>query len=925
MSIELLDTLWVLTAGALVFFMQAGFAFLESGLTRSKNSINVAIKNLTDLGVSLVCFWLFGFAFMFGRSISGLIGGSGFLLQSAGDLWVAAFFFFQAMFCSTAATIVSGAVAERMRYSSYIVATILLSAVIYPVFGHWAWGGFLTGEVNGWLGQLGFVDFAGSTVVHSVGGWIALAALIIIGPRAGRFPEEGPPRQVPGSSVPMAVVGVIILWFGWFGFNGGSTLAMNDQVPIIITNTALAAGAGMIVALALGWPIYKKPDVSLVLNGSLAGLVAITAPCAFVTELEAVVIGAIGAVVMLGSVFLLERFRIDDAVGAVPVHLFAGIWGTLAVALFGDLELIGTGLTRVEQLGVQAIGVGAAAAWAFGLAFLFLSIFDKFQPLRVTPDDEVSGLNVVEHGASTEIFDLYQTLEVQAQTGDTSLRIPVEPFTEVGQIARRYNEVMDSLQDNLVAKSEYLSILDNVSDALFLIDRDLTVGPYYSAATKKILRIAEPAESSFERVIVGLLPEEAASSVVDFLNLLFDPAIETRTLMKLNPLSERELFFDDGTGGFESRFLRFSFVRVGSAQRIDRVMVIARDATSEVELNQAVESARKETQSEMELLYRMIHVEPSLLHEFIESADEQLRSINRQLGKTEGEFEESLDVIAREVHSIKGDAQLFDLGYIAEQAEAFERRIAEIRQEPEIKSEHFVSLAVRLTELQRQIDRTRDLVDRLASFQVGFAAQNATGRDIIPMSLESLVERLSNQLGKKVVLDTEEFDPSHLPKAVRRGVRDVLVQLARNALYHGIEDPATRAAQNKLEQGLIKIVSHVEHGSVIIRVRDDGRGLQAKLLREQALARGLLSRERIGAVSSKELVQLMFAPGVSTAAAPEAQGAQEAQRGATASVAGRGYGMAIVKEKLAEIGGKIKISTRSGEFMEFSLIIPSNS
>ncbi|MFP4376950.1 MAG: ammonium transporter [Spirochaetales bacterium] len=922
MSIELLDTLWVLTAGALVFFMQAGFAFLESGLTRSKNSINVAIKNLTDLGVSLVCFWLFGFAFMFGRSISGIIGGSGFLLQSAGDLWVAAFFFFQAMFCSTAATIVSGAVAERMRYSSYIVATILLSSIIYPVFGHWAWGGFLTGEVNGWLGQLGFVDFAGSTVVHSVGGWIALAALIIIGPRAGRFPDQGPPRQVPGSSIPMAVVGVIILWFGWFGFNGGSTLAMNDQVPIIITNTALAAGAGMIAALAVGWPIYKKPDVSLVLNGSLAGLVAITAPCAYVTELEAVLIGAIGSVIMLGSVFLLERVRIDDAVGAVPVHLFAGIWGTLAVAAFGDLKLIGTGLSRLEQFGVQALGVGSAAAWAFGLAFLFLFIFDKFQPLRVTAEDEVIGLNVVEHGASTEIFDLYQTLEVQAQTGDTSLRVPVEPFTEVGQIAKRYNEVMDSLQDNLVAKSEYLSILDNVSDALFLIDRELQVGPYYSAATRQILRLDEPAAGSFERTIVRLLPEDAAASVVDFLNLLFDPAIETRTLMKLNPLAERELFFDDGRGGFESRFLRFSFVRVGSEKHIDRVMVIARDATSEVELNKAVESARKETQSEMELLYRMIHVEPSLLHEFIESADEQLRSINRQLGHTESDLEARLDVISRDVHSVKGDAQLFDLGYIAEQAEAFERRIAEIRREPEIKSEHFVSLAVRLTELQRQIDRTRDLVDRLASFQVGFAAQNATGRDIIPMSLESLVERLSSQLGKKVVLDTEDFDPSHLPAAVRRKVRDVLVQLARNALYHGIEDPATRAAQNKLEQGLIKIASHIENGSVIIRIRDDGRGLQAKLLREQAVARGLISRERAGAVSSKELVQLMFVPGVSTAAVPGDKAGEHAE---AVSVAGRGYGMAVVKEKLAEIGSKIKISTRSGEFMEFSLIIPANS
>lgn len=447
MGRDTIDILWVLISAGLVFIMQAGFLCLESGLTRSKNSINVAIKNLTDFGVSILLFWFFGYGLMFGLSWSGVFGLSDFGLDFAlSPVEVAAFFLFQVMFCGTAVTIFSGAVAERMRFVSYIVAAALVSGLVYPIFGHWAWNGLLTGDVVGWLGQRGFVDFAGSTVVHSIGGWVSLATLLIIGPRLGRFTPDGKRHRVPGSNLPLATLGVIFLWVGWIGFNGGSTLGMNDAVPRIIANTILAGAAGMAGALIPGLILQRQAKVDLVLNGSLAGLVAITASCFAVSAPAAAIIGLVGGVVMLAGTELLERWRIDDAVGAIPVHLGAGIWGTLAVAFFGQPALLGTGLGFWAQLQVQILGIVVAGGWAFGITFLALFLINRLIPLRVGPDAEQVGLNVSEHGTSTEILDLVTTMETQARTNDLSLRVPVEPFTEIGQIARQYNRVMDGME-----------------------------------------------------------------------------------------------------------------------------------------------------------------------------------------------------------------------------------------------------------------------------------------------------------------------------------------------------------------------------------------------------------------------------------------------------------------------------------------------
>lgn len=453
------DILWILISAGLVLLMQAGFLAIESGLTRSKNSINVAIKNITDFGVAAIFFWVAGFALMFGTSVAGLFGSDHFFLSwSPSDMWTPAFFVFQLAFAGTSATIVSGAVAERFRFQAYIITTALISCVIYPLAGHWAWGSAYGPATPGWLESLGFVDFAGSTIVHSVGGWVSLAALLVTGPRSGRFVEGQPPRIINGSNLPMAMLGGIILWVGWVGFNGGSTLALDMRIAGIIANTVLALGAGLVTSLLLTWLRLGFAEATAPLNGSLAGLVAVTAGAHALSPVSALFVGAVAGLLVMPTISLLERLRIDDAVGAVPVHLISGIWGTLAVGLFGDAAALGTGLGRLEQIAVQLTGIVAIGIWAFGFSYLLLKGIDRFFPLRVTLEDEKAGLNISEHRASTDLVDLLVVMEQQKHSGDLSSDVPVEPFTEVGQIAEMYNSVLhrvrSTLQENEEARLE---------------------------------------------------------------------------------------------------------------------------------------------------------------------------------------------------------------------------------------------------------------------------------------------------------------------------------------------------------------------------------------------------------------------------------------------------------------------------------------
>ncbi len=464
-----LDLVWVLLSAVLVIAMQGGFLCLESGVTRTKNSINVALKNAVDFTVVIIVFWLFGFGIMFGSSINGWIGGTLYFPDvGVYQPWLATFFLFQAMFCATTATIVSGAIAERVRFNAYIFITLLIAGLVYPVFGHWAWGGGFTGE-TGWLQREGFVDFAGSTVVHSAGGWVAFALLLRIGPRIGRF-ERGQPVAITASNLPLAMLGLLLFVVGWVGFNGGSTLAVSHEIPGIITNTILAAAAGMMTAHLL--QVYLSPDMDRVMapiNGALAGLVSITASCHAVGTISAIMIAVIGAICMLICDRWLLRHQVDDAVGAVPVHLAAGIWGTLAVALFAEPEILGTGHDRMTQLFIQLEGIVVCGLWCFSVTWILSGKMDRLNPIRVSEKEEYIGLNVAEHGARSMLFELVEVMERQSRTFDFSLRAPVEPFTELGQIAGSYNRVVNALEETTKKTRQ---IIRDIRDGIITFTKD---------------------------------------------------------------------------------------------------------------------------------------------------------------------------------------------------------------------------------------------------------------------------------------------------------------------------------------------------------------------------------------------------------------------------------------------------------------------
>jgi ammonium transporter, Amt family len=396
-AIDLVQThanyLWTLVAAALVFFMQAGFAMVETGFTRAKNAINILMKNLMDFSVGSIVFWAVGFGLMFGATNTGWFGTNGFFLSDFtpdGDPWVLAFWMFQVVFAATAATIVSGAMAERTKFVSYLIYSAVVSAVIYPIFGSWAWGSLFHG--GGWLESLGFIDFAGSTVVHSVGGWAALAGAIVLGPRLGKYGKDGQPRAIMGHNMPLAALGVFILWLGWFGFNPGSTTTADTSIAMIFVNTNLAAAAGACTALITSWIKFGKPEVGMTLNGALAGLVAITAGCANVLPGSSIVIGAIAGVLVVLSVLLVDKLHIDDPVGAVSVHGVNGAWGTLAAGLFN------IGGTSAKIILVQLTGIGACFIWTFFIALIMFKIIAMTIGLRVSAEEEIEGLDITEHG-----------------------------------------------------------------------------------------------------------------------------------------------------------------------------------------------------------------------------------------------------------------------------------------------------------------------------------------------------------------------------------------------------------------------------------------------------------------------------------------------------------------------------------------------
>ena len=387
-----LDNVWVVMAAILVMFMQPGFALVEAGFTRAKNTGNIVMKNFMDFSVGAMVYWAVGFGLAYGGStVGGLIGYGEFFFNNP-DRSVE--WFFQVVFAATAATIVSGAMAERTKFSAYLLYTPFITGLIYPVITHWVWSG------QGWLGELGYIDFAGSGVVHLTGGVAALAGVLAIGPRIGKYDSGGKPLPIPGHSLMLGALGVFILWFGWYGFNAGSTLgAVGQDIASVAVTTTLSAAAGACVAMITAWtyPVYGKPDVGMTLNGALAGMVGITAGTANVTNGAAVLIGAISGLIVVVSIVLFERNGIDDPVGAISVHGVAGIWGVLAVGLFETSEGLFYG-GGPGQFGVQLVGVFAIVAWTFLMSSIVFRGIKGFWGLRVSAEEELAGLDRMEHG-----------------------------------------------------------------------------------------------------------------------------------------------------------------------------------------------------------------------------------------------------------------------------------------------------------------------------------------------------------------------------------------------------------------------------------------------------------------------------------------------------------------------------------------------
>lgn len=406
--INAVDALWLFFGGVLVFFMQAGFACVETGFTRAKNAGNIIMKNLVDFMLGSLIYWVIGYALMYGDTVAGIIGNPGSMgvmnTLSEGSDYAA--LFFQTVFCATAATIVSGAMAERTKFAAYVIYSAVISLIIYPVSGHWVWGG-------GWLSELGFHDFAGSGIVHMLGGTLALVGAAVLGPRIGKYSRSGRSRAIPGHNIVIGALGVFILWFGWFGFNPASTLQLSDggwmtAAKVFIT-TNLSACAAAVVTMFFTWIKYGKPDVSMTLNGVLGGLVAITAPCDTVTPVGAVIIGAVAGILMTIVIEKLDtKFHVDDPVGAVGVHGACGAWGCISVGLFAAENTESLGLFYgggITQLGVQALGVAAIAAWAVITGLILFNVLKHTVGIRASEDEEIKGLDSTEHGLPSAYAD----------------------------------------------------------------------------------------------------------------------------------------------------------------------------------------------------------------------------------------------------------------------------------------------------------------------------------------------------------------------------------------------------------------------------------------------------------------------------------------------------------------------------------------
>lgn len=892
MQPELIHAFYVTICTAMVFLMQAGFACLEAGLTRPKNSISVAMKNLADVTVASVLYWMVGYGLMYGDSLHGLIGRTQFFFDVDADFGPTSIFMFQLVFCGTSATIVSGAIAERAKFGSYLLVSAAVSALIYPIAGHAIW------NPGGWLKEAGFVDFAGSTVVHSVGGWVGLAGIIVIGARTGRFDPEGKPRQLTAWSLPMSVLGCMLLAFGWFGFNGGSTLALTPAVPAILAKTMLAGCIGGLAGMAIGYRLDRIFRAEALINGILAGLVGITASCHAVSVPSALVIGATSAAVTLFIERTLLRFKLDDAVGAIPVHLGAGVWGTMCVALFGRAADLGTGLSILEQLGVQVLGILATGAWTLPIAFVTFRVAERlWGGLRVNAEQEQLGLNMAEHGASTEILDFLTVLDAQERSGDLSARVQMDRHTEVGQIATKYNLVLDTLEGKeraiLAAKESTENILRSIGEGLVVVGTDLCIGEQHSRAAEHML---------FDRHLVGahvcdaLFPD-ASTTGQEHLKRRLEGFLSTAFVLfmpeqfdDLVASAPSAFHYRDPEGRLRKYLLRYACVEQDGA--ITEVIVVLSDATEVERLQNSVADTHRSVAETIARLGKLL------------SEAEQRASLEGFLAEMLPRAHESATLIAelrasdiealfRDVHTIKGGARLFQLYHLQHFAHQVEQTLDDVRQG---------KLAL------DDIEKT-DVVEHMALLVEGLhATQRLTGKDatvpIDPRLMWSGFLRRAriattahaSETGKQVYIEVDGRPT--LDAEVSSMLQLILPHLLRNAVDHGIEAPAQRLSAGKPEEGRVALRFAKDGALDVVEVCDDGAGIDAQALVLRARERGITE---VGThdMTPDALLALMMTPGLSTAAE-------------ITQTSGRGVGLDAVYSAIRDLRGTVTLNTERG-------------
>lgn len=902
---DVLDT-WVLACAAGVLFMQAGFMCLESGMSRAKNSVNVAVKNLADFVTAFLLYWLVGFGLMYGDSWSGFLGTSLFGADISNESDLPAFFLFQSVFCGTAVTICSGAIAERTRFFGYLALSLVSSALIYPVFGHWAWGGLYSGTSVGWLEEMGFIDFAGSTVVHGTGAWIALAALFVVGPRRDKYGEGGEPMRLPPHNLVFVYLGTFVLAFGWLGFNCGSDLSLEHNPTGIAVNTLVAGCCGAVSAALLSAIVNRgrlEPEMGS--NGMLGGLVAITAGCAFVSAGGAACLGIVAGILVVTATLFLERtIHLDDVCGAVAVHGVCGAWGTIGLTFFIRPALRPEGFTLLHQLGVQLFGVIAAFGWAFGTSFVALLLINRFIRLRCSPDEEDQGLNVTEHGATSSLLDLRNAMNLATEDGAYSEQMKVVPEygTESGDLAFSFNCMVDAIMEDRqqleACNRDLKRIMETVEQGIFSIDREGVVGAECSSAMDRWF-----GESCRERRLsdfIGQFDESAGARLGFGLEQVFEELLPIEVTVSLLPqrfVARNDVYSVDYDPVYEDEAL------TGLAVSIREITDLIRS------------EELQEKERELLRIINALSEDRTGYTQFLNEAGKLVIALRSATTMGISEYR-------RQLHTLKGIARIYGLTRLAGAAHDLETVIRDRDTLPTQKERG--PLCEAWDTLARQLDRILGIVDdgivipreeyehvvRSAlqacsdeQLAIRMAAWGLEDTGVVLQRLSGRAEALAKKLGKAPITVQIEGTGLLLEASHWSAFWSSVVHLLNNAIDHGFEDSASRREVGKPTQGTLKMQTQITDDNFVFSVSDDGGGINWDKVRRKAEAHGL-PRQSLG-----DLADALFSDGIST-------------RDEVSESSGRGVGMASVRAQCERLGGYIDVQSRWGVGTTVQCVFP---